>query len=84
MNKLPADFRGLIKKWGDLDTFAADLGVPVNTAKQMRTRNSVPPRHHVTLIDAARRRGLDGVTERLLLELAAARRPAPSSTEKAA
>lgn len=49
-------FRDIINQWPSLADFAADIGVEENTAKQMRTRNSVNARYWIPMVSAARRR----------------------------
>ena len=73
-------FRILIAKWPSLADFAEDLKVPENTAKQMRTRDSIGIEHWKTLIFGARKRRIRGVTWALLAQLKAERatRPLPA------
>lgn len=54
--------RDIISLWPRLADFASDIGVPENTAKQMRTRNSINARYWPALVRAAQSRGIDGVT----------------------
>lgn len=65
-----ATFRELIIAWG-LPGFAADISVSENTAKQMRTRNSVHWRHWPAIIEKAPARGLD-IDQSTLMEMAKA------------
>lgn len=59
------DFRSIIETYG-FENFAADIGVAPNTAKQMRTRNSVPPGYWPTWVKRAHARGRGDITlERL-------------------
>lgn len=68
-----SDFRQIIALWGDgtegLDAFAGDIGVTRLNAKQMRTRNSVHPRHWEKLVAAAAEREFPGITLSVLLRL---------------
>lgn len=51
-----------------LTTFAADISIPTKHASAMKSRNSIPDDYRPAVIDAAKRRGIDGVTyERLTL-----------------
>lgn len=54
--------RTLISLWPSLADFAQDLGVSENTAKQMRTRDSVHARYWLAMIAGARERGIEGVS----------------------
>lgn len=69
------DFRDLIGSWPrengrtSIGTFAVDAGVPYLNAQMMRHRNSVPSDYWPQLVEAARRRGLEGVTLELLAQL---------------
>lgn len=65
-------FRQIIGLWTDLGEFAGDIGVPENTAKAMRFRDSVAPRHWQKLVDAARARKFRDVTLDELARLKAA------------
>jgi len=58
----------IISKWPSIAEFAADIGVPENTAKQMRTRNSINGRYWLAMISGAKRRKISGVTIEALTE----------------
>lgn len=62
--------------WPSLADFASDIGVEENTAKQMRTRNSVNPVYWPSMMEGARCRKIDGVTFEALTAAYAARRTA--------
>ncbi len=66
-------FRSLICAYG-LGDFASDIGVPVNTAKQMRKRDSVAPEYWDAWVRGAVARDRDDVTYERLAKIAAARR----------
>jgi len=66
-------FRSLISSYG-LGVFAADIGVPENTAKQMRKRNSVSSEHWHAWVRGAEARGRKDVTYERLAKIAAAKR----------
>jgi hypothetical protein len=66
-------FSDVIGLWDSLSQLAADLDVPYGVAKQWRRRGSIPADRWVGLIDAAQRRGFEGVTADLLAELARSR-----------
>lgn len=67
-------FRDVINAWPTLDDFASDIRVEPNTAKQMRTRNSVAAAYWPDMISGAKRRKIVGVSLEKLAALAAARR----------
>lgn len=50
-------------------TFADDIGVPYVNAQLMRYRKSIAVDHWETVVDAAARRGFDGVTMEVLARL---------------
>ena len=58
-------FRDILNEWPTLADFAADVGVSENTAKQMRTRNSVNAKYWLAMIAAAPGRGIDLTFEQL-------------------
>ena len=64
----------LIDRWATLSDFAADIGVPYGTAKQMRRRGNIPAEYWRSVVDSAKRRGITHVSLDVLAELAAARR----------
>lgn len=55
-------FRDAIARWPSISDFAEDIGVSENTAKQMRTRNSIPAPYWLNAASAAKRREIDGVS----------------------
>lgn len=63
-------FRQIISRWASLADFAADLGVSPNTAKAMRTRNSVAPEWWGLMLKGAEARGFP-LTAQELIEAAA-------------
>ena len=73
-------FRDLIGRWPSLSEFAADLGVSLPAAKQMRARSSIAPEHWTTMVDAAKQRRIRGITTTLLakLRLEGKLRPTPA------
>ena len=52
--------RQLISLWPSIAAFADDIGVPENTAKQMRTRNSVNGIYWALAAKGAEARGIVG------------------------
>jgi hypothetical protein len=42
--------------------FAGALGLNLSTASEMRRRSSIPVRYWPKLVDAARQRGVDGIS----------------------
>lgn len=61
----------LINLWPSLSDFADDIGVAYETAKAMRRRGSVPGGYWIRMVEAAQRRGIEGVTLRRIAEVAA-------------
>lgn len=58
-------FRTIINQWPSIAEFATDIGVEENTAKQMRTRNSVNAKYWPAMVVGAQRRGIDVTFESL-------------------
>lgn len=58
-------FRDIISKWPSISDFAEDIGVEENTAKQMRTRNSVNGKYWTPMVKAAKARGINLTHEQL-------------------
>ena len=54
--------RDIIESWPSLAEFAADIGVSENTAKQMRTRDSINGRYWADVVNRALERGIPCVT----------------------
>jgi len=52
----------VIDKWPSVADFARDIGVPYQTARFMKVRNSIHPRHWRKVVQAAKSRGYRGVT----------------------
>lgn len=71
----------IIDLWPDpsIVTFARDIGVKYPTAQLMRWRQSIHSRHWQSVVAAAARRGLDGVTYEVLARLAQKKVPALDS-----
>jgi len=61
--------RQIIMAWPRLSDFAVDIGVPENTAKGMRQRNSIPSDYWPSVVNGARQRKIEGVTTDLLAAL---------------
>lgn len=62
-------FRQIIGQWPSLSEFAADIGVNYDTAKAMRRRDSIAPAHWPVIVEAAKRRGIRGVSLERLVRL---------------
>lgn len=67
------DFQAIIKKWPNAADLGRDLKVKHETVKQWRARNSIPGAHWRNLIEAARARGIQGVSYDTLSDAAAFR-----------
>jgi hypothetical protein len=61
--------RDIIDAWPSLPDFALDHGVQCNTAKQWRTRNSIPPERWLETVQIAEGRGIPDVTHKVLHDL---------------
>jgi hypothetical protein len=68
-----ATFESVIRAWPSLSDLAAGVGQPYGVVKQWRMRNSIPSRHWNALIADANRRGITGINDQLLRDLAEAR-----------
>lgn len=81
-------FISLLAAWPSRDEVAADCGVDVGVVKQWLRRDRVPAEYWIDLIDAAARRGIQGVTCEALVRIAAQWRrrrvPEPESATSAA
>ncbi len=67
-------FADVISKWPNAGALARDIGQNRGTVKQWRRRESIPPEHWLSVENAARRRGIEGVTVFALAEIAASER----------
>jgi len=70
-------FAAVIAAWPSAAAFADDLGVLDVTARAWKVRG-IPAAYWVDVVNAAQRRGIEGVTYELLAHLAA--RPATSES----
>lgn len=59
----------LILSWPSIAEFGRDIGVPYEAAKAMRRRKNIPAQYWKRAVEAARFRGIDGVTYERLAEL---------------
>jgi hypothetical protein len=69
-------FSEVIDKLGGPAAFGRAVGMTPNTAKQARRRDSLSPEYFSDAANAARERGIAGVTVERLVQLAAERRKA--------
>lgn len=78
--------RQIIQAWDRLSDFAGDIGVTENTAKMMRQRDSIPSDYWPTVVRAASKRKIAGITMDLLAILRRkakrARSSGPAAVEK--
>lgn len=72
------NFRELFDAWPTPKrvNFAADIGVPVGSVTQFYHRGNLPPGYFKATVEAAERRGIEGVTADLLASLADRRKDA--------
>ena len=68
-----ADLMGL---WPSVSEFARDIGVQPTHAHVMKVRGSIPSARWAAVVEAAKTRGIPGVTFEKLAELAARRKAA--------
>lgn len=62
MTQEPASVSALIALWPTIAEFASDVGCGYEAARQMRRRESIAPDHWPSVIAAADRKGIAGVT----------------------
>lgn len=67
-------FVNVIDKWPSTKALALDIGAEPNTVKQWRKRKSIPAAFWLPMEQAARRKGIEGVTLFTLAEIAASDR----------
>ncbi len=58
----PQTIPELFSQWGTIAEFAADIGCGYEAARQMRRRESIDPKHWSSVVAAARKRGINGVS----------------------
>lgn len=69
-------FSEVIGQWETTADFAKDIGVQYVSAAAMKRRNSIPSAYWEQTVEAAKRRGIKGVTLQLLARLARKREAA--------
>jgi acid phosphatase class B len=69
------DHRDIIDRWPSTRAFAEDLGLPYVNVNMMRQRRSINVRHWDRVIEAAKERGIRGISLKLL---ASTYRPRPT------
>lgn len=79
MDSMPTSIPDLVSRWETIGAFAGAIGCGYEAARKMRDRQSIAPEHWSAVIEAARAKGIPGVT----LEWLAAQR-APKVAEQAA
>jgi hypothetical protein len=60
------DHRDIIDRWPSTRAFAEDIGVPYVNVNMMRQRNSISVRHWERVVEAAKERGIRGITLKLI------------------
>lgn len=68
-----ASFDDVIAEFGGPSKFAEAIGIPAFHAQTMKARGSIPSAYWRKTIHAARERGLDRITDELLIDLAQAK-----------
>lgn len=66
--------KSIIDAWPDLQSYAVDIDVTYEAAKQMKRRDSIPDEYWQATVSGALRRGLAGVTLEILASISASRR----------
>lgn len=64
-------FTDIINLWPTATELAADVSQTGLVVRAWRNRNSIPAEHWLRVVDAAARRGIEGVTLDLLARIAA-------------
>lgn len=77
MQKSPATISDLISRWPTIGEFASAIGVGYEAARQMRYRGRIAPEHWASVIRAARKAGVPGVS----IEWLADQRATPSKSQ---
>lgn len=77
-------FADVIDLWETATALAADIGEKEGTVRQWRNRDRIPADCWTTIVEAAAKRGIKGVTPTKLAEIAATKRAAAPSGRKAA
>lgn len=62
MSNAPTSISDLINKWPTIGEFADDVGCGYEAARQMRLRESINPKHWISVVSASQRRKIKGVT----------------------
>lgn len=79
-------YGAIINLWPNAEEFARDLGISGVRARQWRARNGIPAGYWRAIIDAAERRGFEGVSldalSRIAAEPAAVSLPVTSASER--
>lgn len=70
----PQSFRDIIAIWPTRGDLAREISVPIGTARQMYTRNSIARWYWPKVVAAAAERERPDITEALLTKLATAKR----------
>jgi hypothetical protein len=75
MSDTPSSVPDLISRWKTIGEFSVDVGCGYEAARKMAARRSIAPRHWPSVIAAAGRRGVPGVTNDWLASQLAAAEP---------
>jgi hypothetical protein len=68
MNDAPHSISDLVARWDTIGDFADAISCGYEAARQMRRRESIAPEHWPKVIEAAKARGIPGVTIDWLVE----------------
>lgn len=79
-----SSFRPIIDRFGNVPTFAREIGMTVGAAKQARKRDSISSEWFSAVVRAAARHGFSDITEARLAIIAEQRRLARETPERAA
>jgi hypothetical protein len=76
-------FAELIERFGGAARMAPEIGVSANVIRQWSSRGSIPGRYWLTIIDAAKRLGIEGVDAAALASIATTKEPAAAAPKRA-
>lgn len=68
MNRIITSHADIISLWPSVSAYAKDIGVLRETANMQKHRNRIAPRNWARVLMAAKERGYEQVTEKVLIE----------------
>lgn len=67
----PTSHREIVSRWPSIAAFADDIGVAYETAKKMNQRSSIGRDYWLKVVEAAAKRGIDGISIELIARASA-------------